>query len=201
MYIPSAFRNDDAEQLADFIDRHGFATLVTHHAGETVASHLPMLLQRDGSDRGQLIGHLARANPQWHHFESPQEVLTIFHGPHCYVSPTWYTVEPAVPTWNYAVVHVYGRAKILHDERTIRDALDRLVAKYESHQPRPWSGELPEEYRNQLTRAIVAFQIEITRIEGKFKLSQNRSEADRASVFSVLSQHERENERQIGKLM
>lgn len=201
MYIPSAFRNADPDELANFIDRHSFATLITHDATGCVASHLPMLLQRRDRSVGRLVAHMARANPQWKQFATENDVLAIFHGPHCYISPTWYTIQPSVPTWNYAAVHVYGRARLLHDENEIRDTLAQLVAKYEAQQPEPWSGELPDDYRERLIRSIVAFEIEVTRIEGQFKLSQNRSEADTTSIRSALAQHPQENERSIARMM
>jgi transcriptional regulator len=183
MYIPTAFRADDRSALYDLIDRHGFGTLVSVIDGTPFATHLPLLLDRG---RGVLLGHVARANPHWHALAGSAEALAIFHGPHAYVSPSWYAPAPAVPTWNYAAVHVYGTPRLL-DEAGLRDLVGRLVEQYESGRARPWTMDLPEDYMGKMLRAIVGFEIPIERIEGKFKLSQNRSTEDRAGVIAALA--------------
>jgi transcriptional regulator len=144
---------------------------------------------------------MARANPQWKQFKSDQEALAIFHGPHSYVSPSWYATEPAVPTWNYAVVHAYGIPRILDDHDRVVGLLDETVKAYESAFDRPWPGILPDEFRDQLIRSIVAFEMPISRIEGKFKLGQNRSDEDRQGVFDSLSQSSDCDARELAKLM
>lgn len=182
MFIPSSFRINDRDTLFDFIERYGFATLVsTDPNGVPFATHVPLLLDRSSD---LLLGHIARANPQWEMFTG-RESLAIFHGPHAYVSPTWYTVAPAVPTWNYAAVHVYGTPRVIDAERTA-DVVDRLVSKYESHRPTPWAGDIPDDYRRRLLAGIVGFEMPLTRIEGKFKLGQNRSVEDRAGTVAGL---------------
>src|SRR5262245_59726970 len=128
MYIPTAFRAKDRAALYDLIERHGFGTLVTIVDGSPFATHLPLVLDRT---RDVLLGHVARANPHWHTMNGPSEALVIFQGPHAYVSPSWYTTAPAVPTWNYAAVHVYGVPRLL-DEAGLIDLLGRLVDQYES---------------------------------------------------------------------
>jgi transcriptional regulator len=180
MYIPKTFQVTDSEVLAAFIRAHSFATLVSAVEGTPFATHLPLLL-----DEGRLLGHVARANPHWRAFDGQQEALAIFHGPHAYISPTWYTVAPAVPTWNYAAVHVYGIPRLIEGEG-LAAIVDRLVAAYEAAQPAPWSGELPAEYRAKLLQAIVGFELEIVRIEGKFKLGQGRSQEDQLGVLARL---------------
>jgi transcriptional regulator len=160
-----------------------------------------MLFDPERGANGTLIAHMARANPQWRQFATGVETLTIFQGPHAYVSPAWYATEPAVPTWNYAAVHAYGVPTIIDDrERTI-ELLNRTVARYEASFDPPWNGELPAEYRDGLIRAIVAFEIPVARIEGKFKLGQNRSIADQQGVFDALSQSSDALSRDLAELM
>lgn len=185
MYIPPAFRVDDEPLLFDFIERNGFATLVSMLDGKLFASHVPLLVDRE---RRTLLGHVARANPHWRAFASESETLAIFAGPHAYISPSWYKSQPSVPTWNYAVVHVYGVPRVIDDAAALDAIIDGLVSKYESHRDRPWPNELPGDYRQNLLQAIVGFEMSITRMEGKFKLSQNRAEEDRRAVHEHLSQ-------------
>ena len=182
MYIPTAFRVVDRETLYDFIEQHGFATLVTASQGGPVASHVPLWLDRE---RQVVAGHLARANPQCD-LLTGVESLAIFQGPHAYISPTWYATTPAVPTWNYTAVHVTGIATRLSDERTA-EVVDRLVGKYESGRANPWPNELPPEFRQRMLAGIVGFELPLDRIEGKFKLGQNRSAADQKGVVQGLA--------------
>ena len=201
MYSPPAFRVEDPDQLIAFIRAHSFATLVTDDGAAPFATHLPILFRTGGGPRGSLVSHMARANPQWHHFASGKEALAIFQGPHSYISPSWYTVTPAVPTWNYTAVHAYGRATLIEDPQQTASLLHETIAAYESTFERPWPGELPEEYFATMTKAIVAFEIPISRIEGKFKLGQNRSEADRSSVFRALSASSDADRQALARLM
>ena len=187
MYIPSAFRVDDHATLLDFIEQFGFATLVTVREGVPFATHVPLLLDRAA---GVLAGHLAHANPQWQDFASGNETLAIFSGPHAYVSPSWYASTPAVPTWNYAAVHVYGVPRLLTAERT-RDVIDRTVEKYESGRAAPWPNDLPADFRARMLAAVVGFELPLTRLEGKFKLGQNRSAADRAGMLRARGRRRR----------
>jgi len=196
MYIPTAFRAEDRAALYDLIDRHGFGTLVTVLDGTPFATHLPWLLDRA---RGVLLGHVARANPHWKTLDGTAEALVIFQGPHAYVSPSWYTVAPAVPTWNYAAVHIYGVPRLL-DETELLDLLGRLVSQYESGRERPWMMDLPDDYQSKMLRAIVGFEVPISRIEGKFKLNQNRSAEDRAGVIEALMAGDAE-ERALAEFM
>jgi transcriptional regulator len=182
MYIPTAFRAADRAALYDLIERHGFGTLVTVRDGAPFATHLPFLLDRG---RGVLLGHVARANPHAAALAGA-EALVIFRGPHAYVSPSWYATAPAVPTWNYAAVHVYGTASLL-DEPRLTDLLERLVRQYESGRPRPWAMDLPADYRQKMLRGIVGFEVPLSRVEGKFKLNQNRPAEDRAGVIEALA--------------
>ena len=201
MYIPPAFRVEDAAKLTAFIQSHSFATLVTHDGSAPFASQLPMLFRPDVGSRGSLLSHMARANPQWRHFASGGEVLAIFHGPHSYISPSWYQAEMAVPTWNYATVHAYGVPTVISEHERVVSLLRETVSTYESSFERPWPGNLPDDYRDKMMQNIVAFEIPISRIEGKFKLGQNRSAADAQGVFDALSRSEDADSRALAKMM
>jgi transcriptional regulator len=186
MYIPSANRITDKTRITSFVQGNGFATVITHHEGQLRASHLPVLLDEAKEGHGVLRSHMARANEQWRHFESSQEVLCIFHGPHSYISPSSYVMQETVPTWNYAVVHAYGMARVVADEAVLRQIVTDTTAKYESHRPIPWKIMLPEAALSAMLNAIVGFTIQITRIEAKFKLGQNRSKADQSGMLRDL---------------
>jgi transcriptional regulator len=174
LYVPKHFEVDDVEVLCDFIAHNAFGTLVTSGPGGLQVSHVPFAVERDGAGRVRLQGHVARANAQWQELEGAQHRVAIFQGPHAYVSPTWYAGHPSVPTWNYAVVHAYGKARLL-DEAELHDLLMRLSATYEAGNPKPWKmSELPADFVSGLLQAIVGFEIEVERLVGKFKLSQNR---------------------------
>jgi transcriptional regulator len=201
MYIPPAFRIQDAAKLAALIQRHSFATLITHDGAAPFASHLPMLFRPGAGSHGVLVSHMARANPQWQHFAAGGEALAIFHGPHSYISPSWYQTEPAVPTWNYATVHAYGVPIIFSDHERVVALLRETVSLYEASFQEPWPGDLPADYRDKLMRGIVAFEIPITRIEGKFKLGQNRSAADTQGVFDALSSSDDPDNRAFAQMM
>ena len=150
-----------------------------------VASHLPVLWDEAGGEWGTLRSHMARANPQWRQFESGKELLCIFHGPHAYISPSWYVMQHTVPTWNYAVVHVYGIPSLL-DETILRKIVYDTTDKYESGRPEPWRIPLGEDEIKKQLKAIVGFSVQITRVEAKFKLGQNRSIEDQDSMLQAL---------------
>ncbi len=183
MYIPSHSEQTNRETLFEVIREFSFATVVTHDGQAPFASHVPIVLD-DAAETPRLLGHIARANPQWKQF-GDDDVLVIFEGPHAYVSPSWYESEQAVPTWNYVAVHAYGRARII-DGDELTNLVDRTVANYESGRATPWKNELPEDFRAGLLEAIVGFEIPIDRLEGKFKLGQSRPEADARGAISGL---------------
>jgi transcriptional regulator len=186
MYVPSSFAVTDERTLESFISRYGFATLITSSSAGLIASHIPITLRKHGN-ANCLIGHVARANNQWRAFDGKAEALAIFHGPHAYVSPTWYATSPAVPTWNYAAVHVYGKPVASEDRDFTKAALVDLVAKYEGTRSNPWRAEgLAPDVFDKLASAIVAFEMPVERIEGKFKLGQNRSREDRGGMLAGL---------------
>ena len=187
MYIPKFNAVSDPAILHDLMRRYSFATLVTTHDGAPFATHLPFMLDSEAGEHGTLIAHMARGNAQWRDFDGATEALTIFQGAHAYISPSWYEESVSVPTWNYAVVHAYGIPRIIEDEIRVRAILRALVDQHESGFEEPWQMDLPDEYLRKQIRAIVAFEMPITRLEGKLKLSQNRSPEDQHRVIEELS--------------
>jgi transcriptional regulator len=163
-----------------------FAVLVTVAAGVPFATHLPFQVEGRGSS-GYLLGHLARANPQWRHFAAGTEALVIFQGDHAYISPSWYSSHPNVPTWNYMVVHAYGIPRIVEDEAVVYAHLQQLVQTQEAGFVAPWELGQAEAHVRSLMRGIVTFELPISRLEGKFKLSQNKPREDRVGVIAALA--------------
>jgi len=188
MYIPKAFREDDINTLHKLMREYGFATLITQHEGVPFATHLPFILDAQRGPNGTLLAHMAHANQQWRDFVSEPEVLVIFQGPHAYISPSWYEVELSVPTWNYAVVHAYGIPRLIEDGEELYKLLKTLIHTHEAHFEKPWPFNLPDDYLQKMMHGIVGFEIEISRLEGKFKLSQNRTEAERENVIAALQE-------------
>src|SRR5690349_10731309 len=137
MYIPTAFAEPDRGKLHDFIEAYSFGLLVSAHGGGPFATHLPFLLERDAGPHGTLVGHLARANPQWHGLDG-QDVLAVFSGPHAYVSPSWYEADNVVPTWNYVAVHARGTFRLMDDPVAVQSILRASVATFERSMPAPW---------------------------------------------------------------
>jgi len=200
MYVPKHFATDDRKAIAELIRNFGFATLITVTDGVPFATHCPLLYDTDAGPHGTLLGHIARANPQWYHFAGGGEVLAIFQGPHAYVSPSWYGQHPSVPTWNYIAVHAYGAARVIEGP-VVRDILARLVATYEAKDS-DWSmAALPEGYMTGMERGIVAFEIPVTRLEAKTKLSQNRGMEDRKRVIARLQALGGDDNLQIAQAM
>jgi transcriptional regulator len=191
MYIPASFRVSDEATIFSFIERYDFSTIVTSSARDgIVATHVPILVKRVG-DRLVLQGHVARANGHWRDFDGVTQALAIFQGPHGYVSPTWYTTAPAVPTWNYAAVHIYGRPLATEDRQVASGILEALVRKYEHHRLRPYrTEELAGNFYEQMVSRIVAFEMPVEKIESKFKLGQNRSKEDREGTLKGLMAEE-----------
>lgn len=197
MYLPPYFAEDDREILYSVIRENNFGVLVTTADGAPVATHLPFLLEGD-----TLVAHMARANPQWETFANAGEVLCIFHGPHGYISPSWYVSKKTVPTWNYVAVHVYGTPRIIDDPAAMLAMQERLVAAHEAGSPTPWTMDgLPDGYVDGQMRAIINFEIPIARIEGKFKLNQNRKPEDRAGVIAALRVSPRAGDQELADMM
>lgn len=197
LYIPRHFSQQDADAAYRLIERHAFGTLVSAGPSGLHVSHLPFLPERDANGRVRLLAHVARANEHWKALAGAQHIVAIFEGPHAYVSPTWYASHPSVPTWNYAVVHAHGRSRLL-DAAELHDLLLRLSSHYEAGNVPPWRmSALPADFTQSMLDAVVGFEIDVERIEAKFKLSQNRP-ADARHVADVL---EAQGERELAELM
>ncbi|WP_298185813.1 FMN-binding negative transcriptional regulator [uncultured Pseudomonas sp.] len=191
MYTPPAFRQNDLAQLHQQISACPLATLINQGANGLLASHLPLLLAADEGEFGTLYGHFARANPHWRELEQG-ETLVIFQGPQAYVSPSWYPSKAehgkAVPTWNYIAVHAHGQATLIEDSEGLLQLVSRLSAQHEAGRERPWAvSDAPPDYIDTMLRAIVGFALPIQRIEGQWKLSQNRTAVDREGVREGLN--------------
>ncbi len=188
MYIPQHFAETRVDVLHEFIEQNSLAAIVVSTAKGLNANHIPVLLDRES---GKLIGHVSRANPMHSDVIPGSEALAIFTGFDHYISPSWYPSRQehgrVVPTWNYAVVHAYGTLTFFDDKQQLRDIVDRLTRTHEAQFTQPWSiDDAPREYIDGLLCAIVGFEFKITRLEGKWKNSQNRDEADRAGVAAAL---------------
>jgi transcriptional regulator len=190
LYIPRHFASTDRAVALRLVHEHPFATLITPAAPEILVTHLPLLHVADGEPHGTLIGHFARANPH----AAPDihrpgvESIAVFHGPHAYVSPSWYA-DPAgsVPTWNYAVAHAHGIVELADDPDATRAILDAMTRRFESGRSDPWSLQLERDRLDAMVAAIVGFRLRVERIEVKLKLSQNRSRDDRERVAAALT--------------
>ena len=201
MYSPAHFQIEDPATLRAFMRQHSFATVITHDGSAPFATHMPVLHHAEGGTHGTLITHMARANPQWQHFADGREVMVIFHGPHAYISPNWYETRPMVPTWNYATVHAYGVPRVIEDKAALRTMLRELVDTFEVGQPQPYGDALTDDYIDQLSPGIVGLEIPITRLEAKFKLSQNRTPADQVGVIAALEKSVDQTERELAEMM
>ena len=205
MYIPPVNAEHDPAVLHAFMEANPFAIIVTSSAAGLMATHLPLLLDLEASAHGTLEGHLARANP--HAREAPDgEALVIFTGPNAYVSPTWYPSRgehgKVVPTWNYIAVHAYGRIRLIEDPAQLRAHLDRLTARHEGRGGAAWTpADAPQEFIAAQRRAIVGFQFEISRLEGKWKMSQNRTDRDIDGVVQALGASGSEGDRVVAAIV
>ena len=192
MYIPKHFEEPRIEVMHELMRARPLATLVTLSSGGLNANHIPLHLADASAPFGTLRGHVARANPLWSDFAKDVEVLAIFHGPDSYITPSWYATKQAtgkvVPTWNYAVVHAYGKLRIIDDASWLRSQLEALTAHNEAGFARQWSvSDAPREYTDKLLAAIVGFEIVITKLTGKWKVSQNQPAQNQASVIAGLN--------------
>jgi transcriptional regulator len=183
MYIPAHFAETRKEVLHSRIVQHPFGTLITHGSSGLDANHIPFELAAEDGELGVLRAHVARANPVWQEVANGDEVLVVFHAGDAYISPNWFPskheLHKQVPTWNYMVVHAHGRITILDDERYVRGVVGRLTRTHEASEPKPWKmGDAPKDYVDAMVKAIVGVQVEITRLVGKSKLSQNKEARD-----------------------
>lgn len=177
MYIPDHFSVSDENEIFRFIKSNSFGQLISNVDDRLFSSHIPFILNHDNT---RLLGHLAKNNPQWCDIEN-QEILVTFQGPHDYISPSWMQ-KPAVPTWNYQAVHVYGKAKVIADRENIKSIIENLTHFYESSFEQPWKPK----YKESITEFIIGIEIEISEIQCKYKLSQNRPKPDRQQIIDAL---------------
>jgi transcriptional regulator len=185
MYIPKHFEQTDKKKLVEFMREYNFAAIVSSAKKRYWATHIPFLVEETG---GEVIlrAHMAKANPQWANFKNEEEILVIFQEPHSYISPSLYDNPVSVPTWNYLAVHAYGIPKILP---SLEDRIKMLEDTFKVFEPKfkeQWD-TLPGDYKSDLLDGITAFEVRTTRLEGKFKLSQNRTDAERERIIAKLN--------------
>ena len=188
MYIPEHFRIRHDETAIAFMRANPFAILVSSTTDGPFATHLPLII-RQGEDKLTLRGHVAKENPHWRYLEQQAQCLVIFHGPHAYISPTNYTTHENVPTWNYGAVHAYGTARVFSGIDDLLGLLHELIPLFEPAYAEQWAG-LSQVYRERMLSHIVGFEIAVTKIEGKFKLSQNRLKQEQENVIESLDTSE-----------
>ena len=193
-YLPPHFEENDRGTLHALVRAHPLGTWVVQHQGELLVNHIPFLLDAERGEHGTLVGHVARANPVWRALAASAPSVVVFMGPQAYVSPNWYPSKHAhgkvVPTWNYATVHAHGVAQASDDPARVLDVVTRLTQHHEAGHARPWQvSDAPADYVQGLLKAIVAIEIPVQRWVGKFKVSQNRPQADRLGVAAGLTGH------------
>lgn len=191
MYLPKHFEETDIEVLHQLVRAHPFGALVTLTQNGLDANHVPFLVQSDPAPYGTLHGHIARANPLWRDFSSSVQALVIFQGPQTFISPSWYPSKKetakVVPTWNYVIVHGHGHLRVIDDSVWVRAHVEELTNRHEGERPVPWKvTDAPADYLESMVGAIVGLEIPITRLVGKWKVSQNRSVRDREGVVEGL---------------
>ena len=207
MYLPSSFAERDLPTLWAFVEAHPLATLVTNSTTGLFATHLPLVLDRNAGQMGTLFGHVARANPHSRYVtEGAPEALVIFTGPDAYITPEWYRTKQetgrVVPTWNYIAVHAYATLRLRDDPSFLRPHLERLTRQHESGRPTPWHvSDAPADYIEQQLKAIVGVELEINRLEGKWKMSQNRSAADIDGVIHGLGESEAARDQTVAAIV
>jgi transcriptional regulator len=206
VYIPEKFKETRPEVLQAIMRAHPLATLVVTGDGGVIADHVPMAALAEPTPLGRLRGHIARANPLWRNYRGGSEALAIFHGPQAYISPNFYATKQqtgeVVPTWNYAVVHARGPLQFTHDAVWLRELVGGLTQTHEASQPRPWQvDDAPGEYTQAMLKLIVGFELTVTSLVGKLKLSQNRSDEDHRGVLAGLQAAGDANSLEMADLM
>ncbi|MFL4998322.1 MAG: FMN-binding negative transcriptional regulator [Microvirga sp.] len=206
MYQPPHFREDDLAVQHALIKAHPLGLLVTFGSDGLEANPIPFVLEASASSLGTLKAHLSRANPQWRNFDPAQEALVVFQGPETYITPSWYAAKrehgKVVPTWNYAIVQARGRLTIRDDPDWLRQQITAMTAMQEGPRPEPWNvSDAPAPFVAAQLKGIVGIEIEITRIEGKWKVSQNRPEADRLGVSAGLRLSQDDASHQMAELV
>lgn len=198
MYIPKHFSEEDISQVLGFMKEFSFATIVSMQDSMPVATHLPFVIE-EREDKIILVAHFARANDQWKSLEQ-QTALIIFAEPHAYISPRHYETDLNVPTWNYVAVHAYGKVEIIADKQKTIEVLEKTIRNYEAGYEQQWN-QLPEKYKDGMVNGIVAFEVMVTDLQAKYKLSQNRTEIERKSIIESLKNSKSAVEHKVGELM
>ncbi len=188
MFTPSSFKEENPSILFELIRNYNFGVLFSQHQQDPDATHLPFLLDTTKGEKGTLIAHFAKANKHWQKLDANKEVLCVFQGPHTYISPSWYKNRETVPTWNYATVHAYGKPKVIHEPEELREMVTNLTHYHESQLPSDWSLKESASIFEKELKAIVGLEIEISKLEGKFKFNQNRSKEDQEGVIEHLDE-------------
>lgn len=206
MYQPPLFRVDKIELMHEFMLAYPFATVISTQEGVISADHLPLAIHPELSEKGTIRAHIAKGNPLWLKRDSFMEVLVIFHGPQAYITPSLYPSKKqhgkVVPTWNYAIVHAYGELRFIDDEEWILEHLIELTKREESDRPETWKvSDAPDHYIAKQMKGIVGIEIQITKLEGKWKVSQNKDDQDRAGVQGGLELEQDPNAIAISQLI
>ena len=206
MYVPTHFAETRVDVAHDLIRAHPFGALIVLASDGLNANHIPFEIDPEPAPLGTLRGHVARANPVWRDVSQQVDALAIFQGPHTYVSPAWYATKKeggkVVPTWNYAVVHAHGALRVIDDRAWLRQFVERLTNRYEAPRRDPWKvTDAPADFIDTMVQAIVGIEIPIARLTGKWKVSQNRPEKDRAGVVEGLLQQPNDLARAMAKLV
>ena len=197
MYIPKLYREEDREKILEFLKQNNFPALVTYDGEKPTATHLPVEVLENENGSLTILGHMSRANPQWRSF-GEQEVLLIFQGAHTYISPRWYD-HVNVPTWNYMMVHVYGKVRLVEGEE-LYTLLSRLVKNHE--EPTAYDLEsLPQDFVQKEMNGVVGFAVDVTRVDAGYKLSQNRNDGDHENIIRELEGRGDENSAAVAKSM
>jgi transcriptional regulator len=197
MYVPKLYREEDREQILEFLNRNNFPALVSHNGQGLVATHLPVEIHAEGDEKLTVYGHMSRANPQWKSF-GDQEVLLIFQGAHTYISPRWYD-HVNVPTWNYLMVHVYGKARVIGGEE-LHAVLGRLVERHEAASSYRLEN-LPADFVAKEINGVAGFAVDVTRIDAGYKLSQNRNDRDHANIIGELEKRADDASHEVAQAM
>jgi transcriptional regulator len=199
MYIPDLYKNEDKESILKFLKENAFGLLINQTNGKLWATHIPLELEINKEGSAILMGHISKENPQWTAFETNDQILAVFTGPHSYISPSWYDHEN-VPTWNYTAVHVYGKVKIIEGDAVI-DSLTKLVDKYEQNSKCPVRVADFSKKTMMQTRGIVAFEIKIEEIQAQTKMSQNRDDKNYTNIISELEKTKNQQSMAVAKEM
>ena len=198
MYIPKHYKAEDQKEVVTFMKRFNFATIISTKEGLPIATHLPFIIS-EKDEKIIVTSHFSKANEHWKSIEKTDNLI-IFTEPHAYISPSNYDKKQNVPTWNYIAIHAYGKARLIHGRKAVFEVLDKMMDNFEPAYKEQWTS-LSSEYKNRMAEGIVAFEIEISDLQSKEKLSQNKKINERENIINSLSKSEHENERTIADYM